>query len=151
MKEQSRESDCTKTPIASWLFLPSFLYSLTVFFVYQALHLEIPICQSLSSVTSFPLIWYKKIGIPKLGDQAMSVFLYNVALDCSCLLSYTPWRFSSYLKLCISEFWSVNLRIKLASLVFSCTTSLLIVPAFFLILPYGFRRISSFVSLNSDL
>ena len=67
-------------------------------------------------LAALPLLSYKKIWIPKCDDEDMSIFLYRIVLDCSCLLSDTAVRFSSLLKLCISVFGSVKLTIKLASL-----------------------------------
>ena len=49
------------------------------------------------NLASLPLIRYKKNRIPKADNQDRSIFLYNVALDCSCLLSYTALRFPWYL------------------------------------------------------
>ena len=46
----------------------------------------------------------------------MRIFLYSVALECSCFLSDTALQFSWYLQLCISEFRSVKLTVKLTSL-----------------------------------
>ena len=65
---------------------------------------------------SLPLISYKIIRITIPDVQDMSILLQSVALDCSLLVFDTPLWFSSYLQLCISEFRSFDLRIKLASL-----------------------------------
>ena len=46
----------------------------------------------------------------------MSIFLYSIALHCSCHLSDTALRFFPYLYLCISELRSFDLKIELASL-----------------------------------
>ena len=62
-------------------FMPCFWYCLTVFLVSQALHLR----------------------IPKPDDLDMSIYLYIVALHCSCLLSDTALRFP-----CISSVASPN-------------------------------------------
>ena len=105
-------------------------------------------------LASLPFIWYKKIRIPKLDDQDMSIFLYSVALGCSCLLSNTALRFPLYLKLYISEFRYFYFTINLASLplirypmtriwAFFCTV--------FFIVPYSFLRISRSASPNSNI
>ena len=56
------------------------------------------------NLASLASIWYKNMSIPKPDDPDMSIFLYSIALDSSCVLSDTALRFSLYLKLCISEF-----------------------------------------------
>ena len=87
-----------------------------VFFVSHVCNSELQYFDFKLQLGSLALIWYKKIRIPKHGDQDMSIFLYSLAFDCSCLLSGTALRFSSYLKLCISEFQYFDFTIKLATL-----------------------------------
>ena len=151
------------------MFLPSLWYCLTVFFVSQALHSEFRYFDFKMNLVSLALIWYKKIRIPEPDDQDMSIFLYNVALDCSCLLFDTALWFSSYLEIYILEFWYLDLEMNLVSLpliwykkiripepydqdmrIFY-TASRFVFPVFFLILPYGFLCISRSSSPNSDI
>ena len=67
-------------------------------------------------LASLPLIRYKKHTFPIPDYQDMSLFLYSVALDCSCLLFYTALQFSLFLKLCFSEIQYFYFTIKLAAL-----------------------------------
>ena len=99
-----------------WLFLPSFLYCLTNLFVSQGLNPWNPNFYFTIKLYSLSLIRYKKLTFPIPDDQDMRIFLYSIALGCSCLLFYTAWQFSSYLKLCNSEIRYFYFTIKLSSL-----------------------------------